>query len=100
MLESNFKAISNDVKTLVADAQALLQVAATLTGEKAEEARSRGMSLLDTALVKAQEAQAFTVVAGKEMVVTTEDYVKENPLRAIAIAAGIGLLLGALLSRK
>lgn len=100
MLESNFKAVNNDVKVLVKDAQALLQAAAALTGEKAEEVRNRGMVLLDAALVKAQHAEACTVVAGKKVAASAEDYVKENPLRAITVAAGVGLLLGAILGRK
>ncbi len=100
MLESNFKVVNNDVKTLVTDAQALFKEAAVLTGEKAEEVRNRGMRLLDTALVKAQDAQANVLVAGKEMAVSADDYVKENPWRAIAAAAGVGLLLGVILGRK
>lgn len=35
MLESNLKVVNNDVKTLVKDTQALLQAAATSTGETA-----------------------------------------------------------------
>lgn len=100
MLESNLKVVNNDVKTLVKDAQALFQAAAALTGEKAEEVRNRGMRLLDTALVKAQAAQTSAIVAGKEMAASADDYVKENPWRAIAAAAGVGLLLGVILGRK
>ena len=100
MLESNLKVVNNDVKTLVTDAQALFKAAAALTGEKAEEVRNRGMRLLDTALVKAQDAQASAVVAGKEMANSADDYVKENPWRAIATAAGVGLLVGVILGRK
>jgi ElaB/YqjD/DUF883 family membrane-anchored ribosome-binding protein len=100
VLESNLKAVDNDVKILVKDAQALFHAAAALTGEKAEEVRNRGMRLLDTALVKAQDAQASALVAGKEMAVSADVYVKENPWRAIAAAAGIGLLAGLILSRK
>jgi ElaB/YqjD/DUF883 family membrane-anchored ribosome-binding protein len=100
LLESNLKVANSDMKTLVKDAQALFQAAAALTGEKAEEIRSRGMRLLDTALVKAQDAQANALVAGKEMAVSADDYVKENPWRAIAAAASVGLLLGVILGRK
>ncbi len=104
MLNSNLKAVScdvsNDVKTLVKDAQALFHAAAALTGEKADEIRSRGMNMLDSALVKAQDAQASAVATGKEMVASADDYVKENPWRAIAAATGIGLLAGIILARS
>lgn len=100
MLESNLKVVNNDVKTLVADAQALLQAAAALTGEKADEVRNRGMRLLDTALAKAEDAQKSAMVAGKEMAASADGYVKENPWRTIAAAAGVGLLVGVILGRK
>jgi ElaB/YqjD/DUF883 family membrane-anchored ribosome-binding protein len=100
LLESNLKAVSSDMKTLVKDAQALFQAAAALTGEKAEEVRNRGMRLLDAALVKAQDVQAGALVAGREMAASADDYVKENPWRAIAAAAGVGLLVGVILGRK
>lgn len=100
MLESNLKAVNNDVKTLITDAQALFKAAAALTGDKAEEVRNRGMRLLDTALVKAQDAKASALVAGKELAASADDYVKENPWRAIAAATGVGLLVGVILSRK
>ncbi len=100
MLESNLKAVNNDVKTLVKDAQALFHAATALTGEKAEEVRDRGMRLLDTALVKAQDAQASALVAGKKMAVSADGYVKDNPWRTIAAAAGVGLLLGVIVARK
>ena len=100
MLESSLKVVNNDVKMLVTDAQALFKEAATLTGEKAEEVRNRGMRLLDSARVRAQDAQASALVAGKEMAASAEVYVKDNPWRAIAAAAGVGLLVGVILGRK
>jgi ElaB/YqjD/DUF883 family membrane-anchored ribosome-binding protein len=100
MPETNLKIINNDVKTLVKDAQALFLAAAALTGEKADEVRSRGMRMLDAALVKAQNVQTSAIVAGKEMAASADDYVKENPWRAITVAAGLGVLAGVILGRK
>jgi ElaB/YqjD/DUF883 family membrane-anchored ribosome-binding protein len=100
MLENNITTVNNDVKTLVKDAQALFSAAAALTGEKADEVRTRGMRTLDAALAKAQEAQANAIVAGKQMAATADVYVKENPWRTIAAAAGVGLLVGFILGRK
>lgn len=89
-----------DVKTLVKDAQTLLTAAAALTGEKAEELRGRGMQLLDVAMGKASQVQSQAMVKGKELAETADVYVKDNPWRTVAVAAGVGLLLGAILGRK
>ncbi len=89
-----------DVKTLVKDAQTLLTAAAALTGEKAEELRGRGMQMLDAAMGKASQVQSQAMVKGKELAETADVYVKDNPWRTVAVAAGVGLLLGALLGRK
>lgn len=89
-----------DVKTLVKDAQTLLTAAAALTGEKAEELRGRGMQLLDVAMGKASQVQGQALVKGKELAQTADVYVKDNPWRTIAAAAGVGLLVGVILGRK
>jgi ElaB/YqjD/DUF883 family membrane-anchored ribosome-binding protein len=108
MLDNTTRAAANgaishaptDVKTLVRDAQSLLTAAATLTGEKAEELRGRGMEMLDAAMGKASQVQGQAMVKGKEMAHTADVYVKDNPWRTIAAAAGVGLLVGVILGRK
>jgi ElaB/YqjD/DUF883 family membrane-anchored ribosome-binding protein len=100
MLESNLNAVKSDMKTLVADALQLLNSAADLTGEKAEEVRQRGMQMLDEALQKANEAQACAMVVGKEMAASADGYVKANPWRTVLAAASVGLLAGVILGRK
>ncbi|MEM4986069.1 DUF883 family protein [Collimonas sp. H4R21] len=100
MLESNLKAVNDDVKKLIKDAQALFLAAADLTGDKADEMRNRGMRLLDKAVVTAQEAQASARVAGREMADSAESYVKDNPWGALTTAAGVGFLVGVILTKR
>jgi ElaB/YqjD/DUF883 family membrane-anchored ribosome-binding protein len=92
--------VQTDVNTLVRDAQTLLTAAAALTGDKAEEVRGRGMHLLDEALGKAGQVQGHALQKGKELAHTADVYVKDNPWRMIAAAAGVGLLVGVILGRK
>ena len=94
------KDTSTDMKSLVKDAQSLLSAAASLTGNKADELRERGMELLDQALGKAGKYQDQAMVKGKELARATDVYVKDNPWRTVAVAAGVGLLLGVILGRK
>lgn len=91
---------SADVKLLVKDAQALLTAAASLTGDKADELRTRGMELLDRAMGKASQYQGQAVVKSKELAETADVYVKDNPWRTVAAAASVGLLVGIFLGRK
>ena len=98
--DSNLSDTQSDVKALVRDAQSMLTAAAALTGEKADELRSRGMEMLDRATGVAGRYQGQALEKGKELAHEADVYVKDNPWRTIAVAAGVGVLLGALLSRK
>jgi ElaB/YqjD/DUF883 family membrane-anchored ribosome-binding protein len=100
MLSSNIKTVQSDMRTLVRDAQDLFREATTATGEKADALRARGLSLLDSAMAKAQDVQAAAIETGKEMAETADNFVQENPWKAVAISAGVGLLLGVLIARK
>lgn len=100
MLTSNYKTVRTDMRTLVKDAQALFREATAVTGDKAEELRNKGLNLLETAIDKAQEVQTAAIETGKELAETTDEFVQENPWKAVAIGAGVGLLVGILIARK
>lgn len=100
MLTPNIKTVRNDVWTLLRDAQDLLREVTSSTGVKAGDLRSRSMALLDSATQQAHDIQTIAMQRGKEMAQSTDQYVRENPWRAVAIATGLGLLGGMLLSRR
>jgi ElaB/YqjD/DUF883 family membrane-anchored ribosome-binding protein len=91
---------ADDTKNMVRDAQSLLQAAAALTGQKADELRARGMDMLDQALGKAGQYQDQAIEKGKELAHTADVYVKDNPWRTVLAAAGVGLLVGMLIRRS
>ncbi|MGX4643551.1 DUF883 family protein [Massilia sp. SYSU DXS3249] len=99
-IDSGLQNAGADMKLLVKDAQAMLTAAASLTGDKADELRTRGMELLDRAMGKASQYQGQAVVKSKELAQTADVYVKDNPWRTVAAAASVGLLVGILLGRK
>ena len=98
--DSNLSDAQTDAKALVRDAQSMLTAAASLTGVKADELRERGMEMLDRALGRAGHYQGQAMEKGRELAHDADIYVKDNPWRTMALAAGVGVLLGVLLSRK
>ena len=99
-IDNSLQHASADMKLLVKDAQAMLTAAAALTGDKADELRTRGMELLDRAMGRATQYQGQAVVKSKELAQTADVYVKDNPWRTVAAAASVGLLVGIFLGRK
>jgi len=99
-LENNLKTVRTDLRSLLRDAQDLFREATSSTGMKADDLRERGLELLDTALVKAQDLQSVALDTSKEVVDTADSYVKDNPWRAVAISAGVGVLLGMMIGRR
>ena len=100
MLNSNIKTVRNDMRTLLKEAQDLFREPTQSTGGKADELRAKGLSLLDTAMDRAQEMQTIAVEKSKVAAQSTDEFVQTNPWKAVGIAAGAGLIVGLLLSRR
>src|SRR5262245_22047335 len=81
-----------DLRNLVADAEELLRAMASQAGEKVAEARQRIEQTLTEG--KRALADANLVQKSKETADLADDYIRYNPWRAIAIAVGVGLVLG------
>jgi ElaB/YqjD/DUF883 family membrane-anchored ribosome-binding protein len=78
-----------DLKAVIADAEELLRATADQAGPKIEEVRARAEESL-------RAAREHLKGAGAEL----DSQVRANPWAAVGIAAGVGLVLGVLLSRK
>ena len=74
--------------------------AAGQTGEKIAEARGRIQHSLHKAKAGLADAQAKVVETAKAVGTATDTYVHEKPWQAVGIAAGIGLVVGLLISGR
>jgi ElaB/YqjD/DUF883 family membrane-anchored ribosome-binding protein len=90
----------DDMKVVITDAEELLRATAGQAGEKIGVARERIQDSIYQAKVKLAEAEAVVRERARQAAQYTDEYVRENPWRAIGVAAGIGLVLGLVLSRR
>lgn len=97
---AQLKTARNDLNSLIAEAQDLFREAATATAAKADELRGKAMAILEDAAAQAQQVQSTVVATGKELVANTDDYVNQNPWRAVAISTAVGLVAGLAISRS
>lgn len=100
MFESKISSADHELKALVRDAQALFDEATAAGGAKAEELRAQGMKMLDHAIAVAHDLQETAIRKGRKIAHDADDYVHENPWRAIGIAGVAGLLIGMLIAKR
>jgi ElaB/YqjD/DUF883 family membrane-anchored ribosome-binding protein len=86
----NREQLTENIKTLIADAQGLLKRSASDTKAEAQENLQAGLDKLDEQLKLAQTK--FDSYAAE-----TKDKVREKPLESVGVALGAGLILGMLL---
>ncbi len=92
--------LAADLRLVIADAEELLQITSSQTGDEVAELRARVGENLRVARAKLSEADAALRDKAREAARATDDYVHENPWRSIGIAAGAGLLVGLLIGRR
>jgi len=89
-----------DFKVVIADAEEILRVTAGQAGEKVADLREKAQARLTTAKIKLAETEALLVDKAKAAGRAADDYVHDNPWRAVGIAAGVGLVIGLLIGRR
>jgi ElaB/YqjD/DUF883 family membrane-anchored ribosome-binding protein len=91
--------LMQDLRMVVADAEELLRATAGQAGEKVSAARERIQENLAAAKVRLAAAQEAVADKARQAANATDEYVQENPWRAVGIGAGVGLIIGMLISR-
>ena len=90
----------SDLKVVVEDAEELLKITAGQVGEKATELRGKLQERLKDAKRHLAEAEKLLLDKTKEAAKATDHFVHEHPWKAVGIAAGVGLIIGLLISRR
>lgn len=109
--DSTDASLREELANLKSDLDTLLARASSLTDRQLREGRDRLMKKFGTMRHSAKNmaadykniasdySQQFSRQVSQGMD-TTADYVRDKPLQSIAIAAGVGLLIGALVRRN
>lgn len=100
MANADTARILDDLRQIVDDTEALLRDTTQAAGEGAQNARSRMRETLDHTKERLSNLEAEIVSRSRDAARETDRYVRTHPWQSIGIAAGAGLLLGMLLTRR
>lgn len=97
---SGMDALTTAFRKVVADGEELLKATANYSAEGLAVARDKFQSNLQEAKVKMKETQIAIKDKASYAATATQEYVRENPWKAVAIVGSIGMLAGLLMSRR
>lgn len=97
---SHKEKLMHDLNQVIRDAEELLKNSEQQTSEGFKSARSKFESTLRNAKAEIERVEDIVINRTKEAAHATDVYVKENPWQSAGIAAGVGLLIGLLISRN
>lgn len=100
MTAASKEKLVTDLKIVISDTEELLRATAGAAGEKVSELRERlGVRLRDTK-ERVLDLEAALVDKTKAAARATDDFVHEEPWKAVGVAAALGLALGVLIGRR
>jgi ElaB/YqjD/DUF883 family membrane-anchored ribosome-binding protein len=94
----------NEFNTVIAETEQLLKSVASMGGDKAGALKSNVQDGLAAAGERLARIRAESMSQATAAAAATDEYVKQNPWRAVGVAASVaalaGLVLGLLASRR
>lgn len=97
---ANKEKLVSDMKVVIADAEEILRATAGAAGDKVGELRERITLRLRDAKERLADAEAALLDKTKAAARATDDFVHEQPWKAVGVAAALGLALGVLIGRR
>jgi ElaB/YqjD/DUF883 family membrane-anchored ribosome-binding protein len=97
---ANKDKLVSDMKVVIADAEEILRATAGAAGEKVGELRTKIEARLRDAKERLADAEAAIVDKTKAAARATDDFVHDQPWKAVGVAAALGLALGVLIGRR
>ena len=100
MNDANRDAIAEELRRIVEQAESLLASAGSEGDAALDSLRARVNDTLGAARARLSDLEQEARAAGRRAASATESWVRSNPWAALAIGAGIGLIVGAVLTRR
>lgn len=92
--------ISHEFRSFVADIESLLKATSSLSGEELVKAKAKLEQRISAAKSSAEEIGGNIANRARKTAESANNYVHEQPWPAIGASAGVGFLVGYLLSRR
>jgi ElaB/YqjD/DUF883 family membrane-anchored ribosome-binding protein len=90
----------SDLKTVIQDAEAWLRHSGQLTGDEFKAAKAK----FERTLIKAKDdiirLEETVVEKTKATAKATDEFVQENPWKAVGVGTAVGVVIGLLLARR
>jgi ElaB/YqjD/DUF883 family membrane-anchored ribosome-binding protein len=89
-----------DLRVLVADAEALLAATAGDLSDKAKLARRKAAESIENGRARLEKLESQLGARAEAIAEDATAYIRENPWQSVGIAAAVGIVLGVLLGRR
>jgi len=90
----------DDLRAVVADAEALLEATAGDVGDRARQAHRKATETVERARASLKEVEGDLSAKARAMADDATEYVRDNPWQSVGIAAAVGVVIGVLLARR
>ena len=97
---ANKDKLVSDLRVVISDTEELLRATAGAAGEKVGDLRERWGVRLRDAKERLIDLEVAVIDKTKAAARATDDFVHEEPWKAVGVAAALGLALGVLIGRR
>ncbi|SDW80146.1 Membrane-anchored ribosome-binding protein, inhibits growth in stationary phase, ElaB/YqjD/DUF883 family [Albimonas donghaensis] len=98
--EDKYDDLSQQIDALRADLAGITESVGAIAREEAQSAKARVNGAVNDAAARGRAAGEHARAQAEDGVAHAADYVRENPLTAVAGAAALGLVFGFLTARR